>query len=168
MLISDIFLVLRWWVMFFAIGLIFLPLTAKIFSNFFDHGYIFSKIIGIAAISYIAFLLGILRIVPFNETTIFLVSGVFLVINILILVKVHPLQRLNLLKNSWKLFVFEEIIFLSILLFWSFIHAHAPDIHGLEKYMDYGFLNSVLRAEYFPPYDMWLTPLYVNYYYLGF
>src|SRR5258708_38797604 len=34
----------------------------------------------------------------------------------------------------------------------------SPDIHGLEKYMDYGFVNSILRSQYFPPKDMWFTP----------
>ncbi len=33
--------------------------------------------------------------------------------------------------------------------------------------MDYGFINSILRSTYFPPKDMWMTPLYINYYYFG-
>jgi YYY domain-containing protein len=42
-----------------------------------------------------------------------------------------------------------------------------PDIHGLEKFMDFGFLNSILRTDYFPPKDMWFAPLSINYYYFG-
>ena len=42
-----------------------------------------------------------------------------------------------------------------------------PDIHGLEKFMDFGFLNSILRSDYFPPKDMWYTPLTINYYFFG-
>ena len=33
--------------------------------------------------------------------------------------------------------------------------------------MDFGFINSILRAEYFPPKDLWMTPLSINYYYFG-
>jgi uncharacterized membrane protein len=33
--------------------------------------------------------------------------------------------------------------------------------------MDFGFLNSILRSDYFPPKDMWYTPLSINYYYFG-
>lgn len=50
---------------------------------------------------------------------------------------------------------------------WAYIRGFQPDIHGLEKYMDYGFVNSILRSSYFPPKDMWFTPLPINYYYFG-
>jgi uncharacterized membrane protein len=33
--------------------------------------------------------------------------------------------------------------------------------------MDYGFINSILRANYFPPKDMWFPPYTINYYYYG-
>ncbi len=164
---SDFLYIFQWWITLFIIGIIFLPLTSLIFHSFFDKGYIFAKVIGIAVISYLVFVLGILKMAPFTEATIFLVSGIFLFINIFILVKVPPLQRRNLLKSSWKMFIFEEVLFSAILLVWSFIHAHGPDIHGLEKYMDFGFINSILRAEYFPPLDMWFTPFSINYYYFG-
>src|SRR3989338_7227852 len=163
--VSDLINVSQWWSIIFIIGIVFLPLTNLIFSSFFDKGYIFAKIIGTAAISYVIFVLGFLKILPFTEISIALVSLVFLIINIVLISK-YP-NLLIFLKRSWKIFFFEEILFLGILFFWSFIHAHAPDIHGLEKYMDFGFINSILRAEYFPPLDMWFTPLYINYYYFG-
>jgi YYY domain-containing protein len=33
--------------------------------------------------------------------------------------------------------------------------------------MDFGFINSILRANFFPPLDMWYAPLPINYYYFG-
>ncbi len=33
--------------------------------------------------------------------------------------------------------------------------------------MDFGFINSILRSDYFPPKDLWLTPETINYYYFG-
>src|SRR3989344_6659967 len=63
--------------------------------------------------------------------------------------------------------IFEEALFYLCILFWSYVRAHNPDIHDLEKFMDFGFLNSILRAEYFPPQDMWFTPYPINYYYFG-
>src|SRR5258708_8388847 len=33
--------------------------------------------------------------------------------------------------------------------------------------MDFGFVNSLLRSEYFPPKDMWFPPFTINYYYFG-
>jgi uncharacterized membrane protein len=165
MFLSDLANIIQWWVVFLIVGVIFLPLTSLIFSNFFDKGYIFAKILGIAFISYAAFILGFLKILPFETQNIYLVTGVFLLINFFI-ARRRPLSKI-VNESSFKIFIFEECIFLTILIFWSFIHAHQPDIHGLEKYMDYGFINSILRAKYFPPLDMWFTPYSINYYYFG-
>jgi uncharacterized membrane protein len=71
------------------------------------------------------------------------------------------------IKDKWKIFIFEEVIFLACIFFWAYVRSFSPDIHGLEKYMDFGFVNSILRADYFPPKDMWFTPFFINYYYFG-
>jgi YYY domain-containing protein len=161
----DIFAVLHWWVVILIIGLGFLPLTAIIFSRFFDNGYIFSKLFGIAIASYAVFLLGISKLVPFSQ-----INGIVISISAAALVfYLIPIKWrvFYLIKKGWKIFVLEEVIFLGALFSWSFIHGFNPDIHGLEKYMDYGFINSILRSEYFPPKDMWFTPEPINYYYYG-
>jgi uncharacterized membrane protein len=165
MISSDIIAVLQWWLVIFIIGAGFLPVAVLIFSRFFDKGYIFAKTLGIAISSYAVFLLGILHLVPFNQITsilIFLfVVGVFYYL--------LPLKRrvIYLLKQHFKIFIFEEILFLAALLAWAYIHSFSPDIHGLEKYMDFGFINSILRSDFFPPKDMWFTPDFINYYYYG-
>lgn len=66
-----------------------------------------------------------------------------------------------------KWIIIEEFLFIVILAFFSYVRAFAPDINGLEKFMDYGFVNSILRSTYFPPKDMWFTPFSINYYYFG-
>ncbi len=149
--------------MFLVVGFTCLPLTTSIFSNFFDRGYIFSKILGIAIVSYLIFILGIFHILPFNQINSILALGLFLAINLFI----GKNNFLKILRGKWKIFILEEFIFLSTLLVWSFVRGHQPDIHGLEKYMDFGFINSILRSDYFPPKDMWFTPLPINYYYFG-
>ena len=188
---SDIMFVFKWWLVLFTIGIIFLPLTTVIFKNFFDRGYIFARILGMALISYVVFLLGILKILPFTEITILIVIFASLILNILISkylkknTSEEPIQspRLSsrrapssaprrwpygLLRGGrWKIFLFEEILFLLALFFWSYIRAHEPSIHGLEKYMDFGFINSILRSQFFPPVDMWFPPFTINYYYFG-
>jgi len=162
---ADLISILQWWLTIFLIGIIFIPATSLIFSTFFDKGYIFAKIIGIALISYCVFILGFLKILPFGMQSILLVTAIFLVINFFIKRKIILPKTKN--EPSFSIFIFEEVMFLGILVFWSFIHAHQPDIHGLEKYMDFGFINSILRTKYFPPLDMWFTPYSINYYYFG-
>jgi len=164
-MLLDLISTLQWWATLFFIGLLFLPTTNLIFPNFFDKGYSFAKIIGIAFISYAVFVFGFSKILAFETQNIFLIAAVCLLINFWVKKKI-PLSNIKI-KSLLPIFILEECIFLVILLFWSFIHAHQPEIHGLEKYMDYGFINSILRSKYFPPLDMWLTPFHINYYYFG-
>ena len=79
--IQDIFYVVRWFLVFALIGFAFLPLTFNLFKEFKDKGYIFSKIIGIAFISYTILLLGTIKILKFTEISAYLILIVFFIIN---------------------------------------------------------------------------------------
>ncbi|OGH04523.1 MAG: hypothetical protein A2W22_05355 [Candidatus Levybacteria bacterium RBG_16_35_11] len=160
---SDILVIFQWFAVFLLIGLIFLPLTSLIFSNFFDRGYIFSKTLGIVFISYLTFLLASSRVFTFN-LSIVLAIFVSLALNYFVSRRVGIR---NLFKGKVLIFVLEEIIFLVFLSFWTYVRGNQPDINGLEKFMDFGFVNSILRADYFPPKDIWFTPFSINYYYFG-
>ncbi len=162
--------VLQWHFMFLLIGIAFYPVSSLLFPHFIDRGYIFGKIIGAIVISYAVFLLGTLHILPFNSFTTIAVAGVTTLIMWLFFYR-KVIQKNNsffpTLKKVLPIIVVEEVLFLLILLLWSYIRSFAPDINGLEKFMDYGFVNSILRSSYFPPKDMWLTPEPINYYYFG-
>ena len=172
--IIDFLFVFKWWAVFFMLGTIFLPLAFKLFSSFLDKGYIFSKVLGISILSYLIFVVGIAHVLPFTRilsVAILIVLAVFFWIKISFKKKILSVGTrkdvLQFLRKNYKVIVFEEALFFLGLLFWSFIRAHNPDIHDLEKYMDFGFINSILRSDYFPPKDMWFTPLPINYYYFG-
>jgi YYY domain-containing protein len=164
--LSDIYLILRWFFIFLLIGVAFLPLTFSLFSNFKDKGYIFSKIIGTIFLSYFVFILGLLKLVKFSEVSVYFSLLILFLINYSIFLY-RQIDIFHIIKKNLKIFIVEEIIFLLTLTFWSYVRSNLPDIHGLEKFMDFGFLNSILRADYFPPKDMWYTPLPINYYYFG-
>ncbi|MCL5409276.1 MAG: DUF2298 domain-containing protein, partial [Patescibacteria group bacterium] len=158
---SEVF---QWWLILFLLGLTFLPLTTLIFSNFFDKGYALAKVVGLLLVSYLVWILGSIRLLPFTTTTIFEIIGLSLVINLLISYRFSLTKIILSLK---KIILIEEIFFFTGLILWAWVRAHEPSIHGLEKFMDFGFINSLLRTEYFPPRDLWLTPDSINYYYFG-
>jgi len=167
----DLSLFLIWYCTLFFLGVLFFPLTAKVFYHFKDKGYAFSKIIGLLLTSYVVFILGISRIIQFNSLTIILVA-LFISGSSIIILFPRPFREarkkiVSFFTSSWKLLLIEEILFLVSLYFLSYIRAFAPDIHGLEKYMDFGFINSIYRSDFFPPKDMWFTPFSINYYYFG-
>jgi uncharacterized membrane protein len=162
----DFLFVFNWWLLILGLGLICLPLTFYFFANFFDRGYIFSKILGILILSYLTWLLGSSKILPFTQLNLFLIVVFLLLVNFFFLKK-SKLSFKKIIKEKWRFFVGEEILFLLGLVFWSGLRSFQPDIQGLEKFMDFGFINSILKSRFFPPADMWLAGQTINYYYFG-
>ena len=160
---NDIFYILKWWIYLLGIGLLFYPFTGVIFKRFFDRGYIFSKAIGLAAISYASLVLGVVHILPFSRLSLFAIILLPVVVNLYFIRK----RKYKVNTSDVVRIVLLETLFLGCILFWSYIKSFQPDIHGLEKFMDFGFMNSILRSTYFPPVDMWYPPFSINYYYFG-
>ncbi|HUS59820.1 MAG TPA: DUF2298 domain-containing protein [Nevskiaceae bacterium] len=163
---TNYFFHIYWWLLLFGIGIAFWPLTYLLFPKFFDKGYTFSKILGALVVSYIVWFLGSLKILPFLTSAVWLVA-IFLVIGNFLLFKKDSRKLKKEIKKNWKIFAFEEALFFTALAFWAYVRGCQPNIQGLEKFMDYGFVNSILRARFFPPADMWLAGKTVNYYYFG-
>ncbi len=152
--------------MLLALGVFFLPLTGRIFSRFFDDGgYPFAKTIAIISLTYSAFLLGILNLVPFTKTGVYFILGLLGILNLAIIIKNQSKPFVDIFKT--KLIIFEEVLFLAALLFWVFVRGQEPSIHSLEKFMDFGFINAITNSISFPPPDMWLSGEPINYYYFG-
>lgn len=164
---------LGWYLYLFIIGILFAPIASRIFSKFPDKGYPFAKTIGIISISYAIFLFGLLKILPFSKESLYLILITFI---ILIFKFFHKdIVSFKLLsKKQVFLIVFEEVFFLASLIFLAYIRAHEPNIHGLEKFMDFGFMQSIQKSQFFPPIDMWFSadPTHpegypINYYWFG-
>lgn len=157
---SDFWIVFQWWGTLFLIGAAAYPLTRRLFHTWFDTGYLFAKAAGMAAVTYIVYLLGILHIAPFMQITVWTAMVIVFVTGML-------LNKGN--KGNWgnKRMIIEELFFFAALLFWSWVKAHEPSIHNLEKFMDFGFTKSILDSKFFPAPDMWYAGGTINYYYFG-
>ena len=81
--------------------------------------------------------------------------------------KVRKIEAAEQVGTRWKLIVIEEFLFLLAFGGWAWVRASNPDIRGLEKFMDYGFMLSALRGNFFPPLDHFLAGETINYYYFG-
>jgi uncharacterized membrane protein len=157
---------LQWYFPLLIIGIVFTPLTKKIFKTFnFDFGYPFAKTLGIILLSYFVYVLGIIKILPFSRMNLFLIIGIFALINFFIYRKNKKIG-LGVINHAPTIII-EEFLFLFCLFFWTFIRSQEPSIHSLEKFMDFGFINSILRADFFPPKDIWYASEPINYYYFG-
>ncbi|MBI3366436.1 hypothetical protein HY041_02300, partial [Candidatus Roizmanbacteria bacterium] len=131
-------------------------------------GYPFAKILAILFISYTTFVSGIVKILPFTQSSLLIIIGIFLLINAVVFLKRKKDKSIPYHQSSIILLIFEELLFLFSLLLWTYIRGQEPSIRSLEKFMDFGFINSILRSRYFPPLDMWYSGGFpINYYYFG-
>lgn len=155
-----IYQTLQWYGMLLGIGILFFGITRKIFSGFFDQGYAFAKTVGILFVTYSIFVLSNLHIVPFHLVSllVFLALGAGIG---------YFLNRKSHAKIPWRIIIFEEVFFLASLFLWTYVRGQEPSLRGLEKFMDFGFMQSILRTTYLPPLDMWYAKLPINYYYFG-
>ena len=161
-----ILITFQWYLTLLIIGIVFTPLTRKVFKSFkYDFGYPIAKTLGIILLSYSVFVLGIVKVLPFSRPSLIFVLCLFAIINWLIYKKNKKIgpDEINLVPSI----IIEELLFIFCLFFWTFIRSQEPSIHGLEKFMDFGFMNSILRTEFFPPKDIWYSPEPINYYYFG-
>lgn len=162
--ISDVLLVVQWWGALFLIGAAAFPLARRFFSSWHDEGYVFSKAVGMAVAGWIVYVSGTLHIIPFTPLSIIFALAAMFLIGLFVQEADHtPRTSVRVLVRI----VLEEVLFFTALLYWSWIKAHEPSIRGLEKFMDYGFMQSIMNTRYFPPADMWYPPYPINYYYFG-
>lgn len=167
-MLTDFKFIICWWLVIFGLGLVSFPLIFLTFKNFFDKAYIFSKIFTPIIISFLLIVFGALKILPFSFFSIYLLILILFLVSSFCLIKnKNYLLFFDFLKKNYRILVLEEILFLVILTAWSFIRGFAPNIEGLEKYMDWGFINSILRSHFLPPQDMWFAGSNINYYYFG-
>lgn len=188
MLQEDYFPFLQWWAVIAGLGIIFMPLTYLIFANFNDKGYLFSKTIGIAITGYLMWLLSSTHTLKFTELSCIICVIISLILNgiILILIRIKRNRQggslvmnktekegnSNLLiivfKNkALQHIIIEELVFFALFLLFTYIRGFKPEAYGTEKFMDYGFMTSMMRNEYIPPQDFWFSGTSINYYYVG-
>ncbi len=156
--------VLQWWAVLFGIGLLFLPICFRLFRSYFDKGYTFSKVLGMMSAVYITWLLASLKIAQFSQRTCIFVV---IMIGIAGLIAARGQDFKATIRQHLRIMLLEEGVFLGALLFWGFIRSLNPQIYGLEKFMDYGFMTSILNSAYMPPTDPWYSGSTINYYYFG-
>jgi uncharacterized membrane protein len=165
-MLADFKYISTWWLSLFFLSSLSLPLIFLLFQKFWDKGYIFAKTFSLFVLSYLLLTLGIFHISPFTLPGIYFILALFAAINIFLVTKKKSFFK-DIFRRHWRIFLFQEILFLTILTLWSYVRGFAPDIEGLEKFMDWGFVNSILRSQFFPPADMWYAGQSINYYYFG-
>ena len=149
--------------------LVFLPISAKYLKHFPGNGYAFAKTMGISFSALGSFLFAYLHIAPVGIVGILIVPGLIILLDLWIVFDKRYRKKESL--GFSKKLIFEalgiELLFFVGLMACAYMRSQQPDLLGLEKYMDYGFVKSILRSTYMPAADIWLAGSSINYYYFG-
>ncbi|MBO4449084.1 MAG: hypothetical protein J5777_00700 [Clostridiales bacterium] len=167
---ADTVSVLIWSMLLFLFGIGIFPLTAKIFNKFGSGGFIISQALGVILTSLLIWTFTYIGITRFNLPC---VIGGFALLSA-VCWGLKPLRETAVSKLTEPFFVeravIEELAFLVIFCLMCYFKGFLPYINGdngQEKYMDYGFIMSMLRNDRLPANDMWLAGKSINYYYFG-
>ncbi|MFH1560959.1 MAG: DUF2298 domain-containing protein [Patescibacteria group bacterium] len=168
MILGDLSTILYWWLALLGLGILFLPAALVFLSRLWDRGWLSGKTIGLLVLSYLAFLGGRFHLLPFGRQGLVLILVLVAILDLYYLADPTRGKHFwKLLRSNWKRFLLIEILFLLGLTGWSLVRGFQPSIEGLEKFMDFGFVNSILRSKWFPPADIWFAGQGINYYYFG-
>ncbi|AKB73750.1 hypothetical protein MSLAZ_0489 [Methanosarcina lacustris Z-7289] len=157
---SDYLQVILWFFLIEILGLISIPLAGNAGSRLADRGVSAAKTLGIILVAYFSWVFS--YIWGFNRTTI-LIS--FLVLCLLSI----GLYRKHKIFPERKVLLINELVFLTGFFFFLLVRVYLPKIYMHEKFMDFAFLNAVIRTSSFPPADPWFSGGFLDfYYYFGY
>lgn len=158
--------VLLWLAAFWALGMLFFPLTNLVFGKLKDGGYAVSKLFGLLLTGY-AVWLGAFKGFAYSRAYIAMILGAFAGVNLIILI----LRKKTIFAISRRTMITSDLVFLGCFLFFLAIRYGNPDLwhpyKGGERPMDFSYFNAILKSTSFPPYDPWFAGGYLNYYYYG-
>ena len=165
--VTDTSMCLWWTIFLMFMGFITLPLAAKLWGGFSSGGFLLSQPLGLIFTCLLLWTLTHLKICKVNVLCILLCALVIAVCCYVPGKLRESLFKKLKSKGFVEAAVVEETVFLVIFFLMCYYKGFLPDINGQEKFMDYGFIMSMLRNGSLPANDMWLSGYSINYYYFG-
>lgn len=173
---DDLWQVQRWWAVLLLLGIGFFPLSAFLFRQFSDKGYIFGKVLGLVISGWLVWVLSCMHIVKFSTVGSYVLLGLCIVANYGLVIyfckkkKVRLGEFFGVTDGSAVITraIWYEVLFFAVFAALLYVKCFRPDFSWqTEGGMDYGFMISMLKSDYMPPEDFWYSGTDLNYYYLG-
>ena len=162
---------LAWLLVVELIYLLTLPLAFFIFRPLPDRGILLARILGLLAVSYVAWLIVSLGWIDFSRGAVYVGMGVVALASGVAAWFVRR-EAWEFVRKRWCLLVFSEGLFLAAFLAFLAVRYFNPDLwhpyRGGEKPMELAYLTAVFRSTTLPPFDPWFAGGYLNYYYWGY
>ncbi len=159
-----------WWLVVSTLGWIAWPLAFVLFRGLRDRGFLLAKTLGWLVSGWLLWVFASSGLAQNTVRNAWLVAAMFALVNAGILFFTRR-DVLSFVQRMWGVFLIGEVLFAASFLFFVLIRQANPDIwqpwFGGEKFMEFAFLNGILRSPYFPPVDPHFAGGYINYYYYG-
>ena len=165
---KDALVFWTWWLLALVLGIAAMPVTGILFSRFADKGYLFSKVLAITVSGFTVWFLTACRIVVFSRGTCIGVTILLGGLSFLLFEK-ESAKGIQVLPDLSRLdyILGEELLFILFFLLWTYLAGFHPAAYGTEKFMDYGFMEAMMRSKELPAVDLWYSDGVINYYYGG-
>ena len=164
---GDVWTFWTWYLLALVLGVAAMPLTGRLFRRFQDRGWMFSKVTAIAVSGFLTWFLVAVKIIKFTTMTCIVVTLVCVAASLILYCREQkagfeciPFAHLNLVYA-------EELLFFAAFLLWTYFAGFHPAAYGTEKFMDYGFMEAMMRSKTLPATDLWYSQGKINYYYGG-
>ncbi len=168
--LSNVLPVVMWLLLVELLGVVTLPLSAKLFQSLADRGYALSKTLGILLLTWVTWMLVNLGLTTYSRAAISLALLLVTACSGALFWRQRD-ALLEFLRRNRRLIVVNELLFLLFFTVFLLVRYGNPDlwhpVMGGEKPMDFAYLNAVVKSSVFPPYDPWYAGGYLNYYYYG-
>ena len=164
---GDVWTFWTWWLLAGVLGLCAMPLTGRLFQGFADKGWIFSKALAIAVTGFFTWFLVSIKLAAFTTLTCVAVVLIFVVCCIGLFLYQSRKGIWCMPEGYGDLVFWEEVIFFAAFLMWTYFAGFHPQAYGTEKFMDYGFMEAMMRSTTLPATDLWYSQGKINYYYGG-
>lgn len=164
---GDVWIFWTWWLLAGIMGLMGMPVTGRLFEGFEDKGWLFSKVLSVAAAGFFTWLLVSVRLLKFTTGTCILVTAAC-GIGCFWLFRQQTKKGIECFPAGQVTLVYwEEVLFFGMFLLWTYLAGFHPEAYGTEKFMDYGFMEVMMRSRELPAKDIWYSQGHINYYYGG-
>ena len=164
---GDVWTFWTWYLLALVLGTAAMPLTGRLFRRFQDRGWMFSKVTAIAVSGFLTWFLVAVKIIKFTTMTCIVVTLVCAAASLILYCREQkagfeciPFAHLDLVYA-------EELLFFAAFLLWTYFAGFHPAAYGTEKFMDYGFMEAMMRSKTLPATDLWYSQGKINYYYGG-
>ncbi|MBN1439969.1 MAG: hypothetical protein JW929_11225 [Anaerolineales bacterium] len=158
---------LRWWASTLILGLALWPIVFQCLKRLPDRGWSFARMAGILFTGYFFWLGCWLKLWTNGAGAVWLCAAALFLAGTA-WAHYRGADPWRWLRDHFREALFTEAVFFILLAGLTWIRSYDAGATHTERPMDLAFLNAILRSEYFPPNDPWLSGYAISYYHFGY